>query len=462
MARLATRWLTGAVAGLAATGVMSLVMLLARRVGVLGEPPPRRLTRRLLSPLGPPQGRALDVAASLAHFGYGAAIGSLFALLPARLRTSSGGALFGLGVWAVNYAGFLPKAGLMPRPSRDRPGRPSAMIAAHLVYGVALARFERLLLPNTAALRDKVVVIGGGTRGLGRAIARELLRHGAHVAICGRSPEAVQQTSDWLESLGTPALAEVCDLRLETQAIAFLEKVRRQLGPIDIVIANAASIDVGPIDTFTAGDFDSAMSEIFGTALHTTLAALPEMRARKQGTLVFITSIGGRLGVPHLAAYSAAKFAEVGFAEALQAEVAQDGIRVLTVVPGLMRTGSHLHASFRGQRERELGWFGVSALTPLLSIDADRAARYVVRAIARGDRYLTFTATALLGGWLHDRAPNLWSLLSAFAGRLLPRAPNGESRFTGHEGYDVAKSSDSKFIDFIEARSIPLAERHGQ
>jgi NAD(P)-dependent dehydrogenase (short-subunit alcohol dehydrogenase family) len=452
----------GAVAGLAATGVMSCMMLAAKRVGALGEPPPRRLTRRLLSPLGPPRGRALDVLATLAHFGYGAALGSVFGLLPAPAKTSTSGALFGLGIWAVNYAGWLPRVGWMPQPQHDRPGRPSTMVAAHLAFGAALAGFERRLSPVTSELRDKVVVIGGGTRGLGRAMARELLRHGARVAICGRSPEALEQTRRFLEPFGTPLLAEVCDLRLESQALAFVEKARRALGPIDVVIANAASIDVGPIESFSPADFDAAMSEIFGTATRTALAALPEMRARRQGTLVFITSIGGRLGVPHLAPYTAAKFAEVGFAEALQAEVGKDGVQVLTVVPGLMRTGSHLHASFRGQQERELGWFGAAALAPLVAIDADRAARHVVRAIARGDRHLTFTPLAGLGAWLHDMAPNLWSLLSVLMGALLPRAPHAPNQLNAREGRDIARSSTSRYLHFLDARSTPLAQRHGQ
>jgi NAD(P)-dependent dehydrogenase (short-subunit alcohol dehydrogenase family) len=458
-----SRLLTGALAGLAATGVMSGVMLAAKRLGALGEPPPRRLTRRLLSTLGaPPRGRALDLLGTLAHFGYGAALGSSFALLPVPAKTFASGTLFGLGVWAVNYAGWLPQVGLMPRPERDRPGRPSSMIAAHLAFGAALAAFERRLSPVTSELRDKVVVIGGGTRGLGRAVARELLRRGARVAICGRSPEALEQTRQFLEQHGTSVLAEVCDLRLESQAIAFIEKARRSLGPIDVVIANAATIDVGPIDTFSPADFDSAMSEIFGTATRTALAALPQMRARGQGMLVFITSIGGRLGVPHLAPYTAAKFAEVGFAEALQAEVRKDGVRILTVVPGLMRTGSHLHASFRGQQERELGWFGSAALTPLVTIDADRAARHIVRAIARGDRYLTFTPLAGVGAWLHDMAPNLWSLLAALMGALLPRSPHPTNGVDGREGRDIARSSSSRYLHFLDARSAALAERHGQ
>ncbi len=456
----------GALAGVAATGVMSLVMLAAQRLGALGEPPPRRLTRRLLRPLGPlaPRRRALDAAALAAHFGYGALLGSLYALLPAPARKSSSGALFGLAVWEANYAGWLPKVGLMPRPSHDRPGRPTSMIAAHLVFGLSLAEFERHFFPESAQLRDKVVVIGGGSRGLGRAIARELVQRGARVAICGRSPQSLDETAAWLERSGGPVLAQVCDLRSEDQTRAFLARVERELGPIDVIVANAATIEVGAIETFTPADFDAALREIFGTAVRATLLALPGMRARGHGTLVFITSVGGRLGVPHLASYSAAKFAEVGFAEALGAEVIRDGVRVLTVTPGLMRTGSHLRATFQGDRERELLWFGTAAVTPLLSIDADRAARRVVRALARGDSHLTLTPAARLGVLLHDLAPNVWSFIASLMGRLLPRATTaaGESDHEAREGLEVVASSSSGLLHAMANRSAPLVTRHGQ
>lgn len=147
MAQLMTRLLKGAAGGVAATLVMSVAMLGAKRLGLLGEPPPRRLTRRLLAPLGrfAPKGKALDATALLAHFGFGASMGGLFALLPTRLRGTRGGALFGFTVWLVNYAGWLPRARLMPRPESDRPGRPTTMIAAHLVFGVTLAAVDRRL-----------------------------------------------------------------------------------------------------------------------------------------------------------------------------------------------------------------------------------------------------------------------------------------------------------------------------
>jgi NAD(P)-dependent dehydrogenase (short-subunit alcohol dehydrogenase family) len=152
-----------------------------------------------------------------------------------------------------------------------------------------------------------------------------------------------------------------------------------------------------------------------------------------------------------------------GFAEALEAEVAKDGVSVLTVMPGLMRTGSHIHARFHGAAERELHWFGTSAIAPLISIDADRAARKIVTALARGDRFLTYTPAARLGAWLHDTSPNAWALLSCIVGHFLPNAPR-EAAPGVHEGIEILRrtSSRSALSRFIARRTAPLSLRHNQ
>ncbi|HVJ18344.1 MAG TPA: SDR family oxidoreductase [Polyangiaceae bacterium] len=452
-------------AGVVATGVMSLVMLAGKRLGALGEPPPRRIMRRVTGVLGPlrPRGDALDVASLAAHFGFGASLGLLYGLLPERAQTAAGGSLFGLSVWATNYAGWLPRAELMPEPSRDRSGRPTTMVAAHWAFGNTLTRVYRALhRAQRAPLRGRVAVVCGGSRGLGRALARELLRQGASVAICGRDARSLEGTRAWLERSGGRVFAEVCDLRSELQTLEFFRDVERELGPADIVIANAASILVAPIETLSPADFDVAMREIFATATHAALTALPGMQRRGSGTIAFITSIGGKVGVPHLAPYSAAKFAAVGFAEALRAEVAKDGVRILSVFPGLMRTGSHTHAVFRGHPEHELGWFGAAAIAPLFSISAERAARRVVRALIDGDRRVTLTPAAALATALHDFMPGVWSTMAAIAGRLLPRAPAASLCDEESEGAELLAKSPSPILRAIDARTRQLAPRYGQ
>jgi NAD(P)-dependent dehydrogenase (short-subunit alcohol dehydrogenase family) len=464
MRPLLTRIASGTLAGLVATVAMSMVVEGGRRLGLLGEPPPRRIVRRLLGrhTWRRPRGTALDVSALAAHLGFGASLGAVYGLLPARTHSPLGGLTYGALAWAVNYAGWLPKAELMPRPSRDRLGRPTTMVAAHLVFGRVLAGAFCAFYRPARPLRGKVALVCGGSRGLGRATARELLQAGASVAICARDPEPLEQTRVWLSQFGGRVLAQQCDLRSEFETLELFGAVTNELGPIDIVVVNAATILVAPLETLTPTDFDEAMQEIFGTATRAALTALPGMRARRQGTIVFIASIGARVGVPHLAPYSAAKFAEAGFAEALGAEVAKNGVHVLSVFPGLMRTGSWLHASFRGAPARELRWFGTGAMTPLLSIDADTAAKRIVRAIVARKRRLTFTPAARLAIAAHDWLPGLWSFAIALVARLLPRAPRNVPPLEQRKGAELLARPSSPLLRAIGARSARLGARHGQ
>lgn len=283
-------------------------------------------------------------------------------------------------------------------------------------------------------LRGKVAVVCGASRGLGRAIALELARRGANVAICARSDRELWRTKRDLERYGVRVFAEPCDLRRDADTRAFLGGVVENLGNIDILITNAATITVAPIDTLSARDFEESMKSVFTTALHPSLAVLPSMKERGTGTIAFVTSIGGKIGVPHLSAYSAAKFAAVGYANTLRAEVAQDGVHVMTVVPGLMRTGSHLRAQFRGDPEKEVAWFEASAMTPIMSISASRAARRIVDGLESKANEVVFTLPARIAARTHDLFPGLWAALTAFAARMLPAVP---AQVEDAEGQDV-------------------------
>lgn len=135
----------GTLGGLAGTVVMSVGMLAARRAGLLGEQPPVRLVRTVLPGGHPRKPRANeDVLASLAHVGFGVAGGVAYGLVvPRRLAGKLSGITYGLGVWGVSYQGWMPAIGAMPPADEDRPGRPQAMAAVHVVYGAALGAVVR-------------------------------------------------------------------------------------------------------------------------------------------------------------------------------------------------------------------------------------------------------------------------------------------------------------------------------
>lgn len=141
----------GALAGLVATGAMTMTMWGAERLGMLGEPPPRKITRAALRKVAPGVARdsdALDIASVITHFAFGAGMGALYGILPQHAQRSriARGMLFGSGIWTTSYMGWVPALGIMKPPSEDRPGRPTAMLAAHWVFGTTLsAVFARMV-----------------------------------------------------------------------------------------------------------------------------------------------------------------------------------------------------------------------------------------------------------------------------------------------------------------------------
>jgi NAD(P)-dependent dehydrogenase (short-subunit alcohol dehydrogenase family) len=198
--------------------------------------------------------------------------------------------------------------------------------------------------------------------------------------------------------------------------------VAERWGRIDVVVNVAGTITVGPLETLTREDFEESMRVNFWGTVNVAMAALPRMRAQGRGRIVNVSSIGGRVAVPHLLAYDASKFAVGGFSEGLAAEAARWGIRVTTVYPGLMRTGSPRHALFKGRHRAEYAWFSVAAGIPGLSMPVTRAAQRIVDAAHRGAPWVMLTLPAHVAATLHDLAPGPTIRLLALANRLLPPA----------------------------------------
>jgi NAD(P)-dependent dehydrogenase (short-subunit alcohol dehydrogenase family) len=248
--------------------------------------------------------------------------------------------------------------------------------AAGVIFAAAklAGRRERL------NLWGKVVLITG-SRGLGLALAQELGRQGARIALCARDTEELRRACDMLGRELIEAAPFPADITNEAAIEPLVESVVRRFGRIDILVNNAGAITIGPLDSFTREDFEYAMNLMFWAGVNLSFAVLPHMRERRAGTIVNITSVGGRVSIPHLLPYSCAKFAFVGFSTGLATEVHSEGVRVLTVVPGLMRTGSYLNVAFKGHSQREFAWFALSGNLPGLSVAAGYAAKKIRRAI---------------------------------------------------------------------------------
>jgi len=301
-----------------------------------------------------------------------------------------------------------------------RASKRSLLIAA----GVSLWAARKLRSRNYS-LQGRTVLITGGSRGLGLALARQMADEGARLAICGRDPESLERARASLAKLGAEVMAVPADVTDPASVQELIEAVSRRLGPIDVLINNAGIIEVGPAATMSVADYEEAMATNFWGMVYPTLALLPEMRARRSGRIVNITSIGGKLGIPHLLPYSASKFAAVGFSQGLRAEVAADGIKVVTVCPGLMRTGSPRNAIFRGRHRSEYAWFSISDALPGLSISAEKAARRIAAACRRGDAEVLFPIPARVASVVNAVAPGLTASVLAAVHRLLPGAEGG-------------------------------------
>ena len=180
----------------------------------------------------------------------------------------------------------------------------------------------------------------------------------------------------------------------------------------------------------TLEGFEHAMQVMFWGTVYPAMALLPQFCSRGSGRIVNITSIGGKVAVPHLLPYTCAKFATVGFSEGLRAELAGKGVKVVTIAPGLMRTGSFLNAWFKGDQERESTWFGLSSSMPGLSMSADRAARQIVAATARGDAEKILSTPANILARFHGLFPGATADILGVVDRLiLPRGgPSGARR----------------------------------
>lgn len=288
-------------------------------------------------------------------------------------------------------------------------------------------------------LTGRVALVTGASRGLGFLLARELAREGCRVAICARDAAELDRARAALVAEGATVLAVPCDVADREQVEALVARVVAELGALDVLVTNAGIIQAGPLEAMRVEDFADALGSMFWGVVHPVLAGLPHLEAAR-GRVVTITSLAGKVPAPHLLPYICAKHAAVAFSEGLTAEVASRGVRVTTVVPGLMRTGSPLNAFFKGQAEREYTWFTLADSVPGLSMDAERAARRIVAAMRHGRVEVVLTLPAKVATRVHGVAPATTVRVLSLVDRLLPDA--GGSALTGPDGARARRGAE--------------------
>lgn len=297
------------------------------------------------------------------------------------------------------------------------------LATAAAATGYALRRARRY------RLRGRTALVTGGSRGLGLLLARELGARGCRVAVCARDGDELRRAATDLRTLGVETHPITCDLRDRDQVRDMVAEAVDRFGGLDVVVNNAGTIHSAPLDSLGEAEFDEAMRIMFWAPLWVFQEARPHLRG---GVLVNITSVGGKISPPHLLPYACAKFAQVGLSEGLDAALTRDGTRVLTVVPGLMRTGSPRRAHYAGRPALEYAWFSLLAGAPLVSMNAARAARRIVDAVQDGRHHLTLTPMARAATAVHGVAPGLTQAVLRTMNRVLP-GPGDEGPTTGLE-----------------------------
>ncbi|MEU4250322.1 oxidoreductase [Amycolatopsis sp. NPDC026612] len=234
----------------------------------------------------------------------------------------------------------------------------------------------------------RVWLITGCSAGFGREIALAALAAGDRVLATARRPETLAGLQDRGGDRVRIAALDVTDAgQIDTAVKTALE----EFGRIDVVVNNAGHGSVGAVEEFTMDELRTLMDVMFFGAVAVTKAVLPHLRAQGSGTVVQISSMGGQLSMPGFGAYCAAKFALEGLSEALAAEVAPFGVRVLIVEPGAFRTefgGGRMH------RSRTIDAYAVSTAGTREAVetmdgtqpgDPAKAAAAIVRAVGSED-----------------------------------------------------------------------------
>lgn len=242
---------------------------------------------------------------------------------------------------------------------------------------------------------DNIVVITGGSSGIGRGLALALLRAGARVTIVGNQPARLEDALQEMKAVSTAVTALQCDVSDLPQV---RELVARQtdVGPPDILINNAGFATYTPVEQASSEEIENLIAVNLLGAMYVTREFLPSMIARGHGRIVNISSVAGKLIITPNATYCAAKHGLVAWSEALSAEVHRFGIAVQVVCPGRVETPFFDHPSFAARPASRLGGFTV----PL-----ERVTRATMDALS-SDRFLTYVPRWFcLATWMNGLAP---------------------------------------------------------
>ena len=250
-----------------------------------------------------------------------------------------------------------------------------------------------------------------------------------------------------------------CDVRDPASAVRAADDVLAVFPQIDILANVAGIIDVAPYDHLTPEDYRDSLDTHFWGPMNMIRAVVGRMSPGSR--IINISSIGGLVSVPHLLPYSVGKFALTGYSEGLHPELARRGIHVTTVCPGLMRTGSHVRARFKGRHRQEFAWFAASSGSPLASISARKAARKIVQACRMARPFLILTPQARALQLMHALAPNSTAHAMRLATQLLPE-PADEADAEADRTREGWESTSEAAPSILTRRADRAIERNNE
>ena len=309
------------------------------------------------------------------------------------------------------------------------PAKKGISLASKLafIFGGAMIGLRLLRSRQAVDFKGRVVVISGGSRGLGLCIAREFAKEGAQLALLARDEDELKTAQQQLEAMGANVLTVVADVTDPHDDVAAIKRVIERFGSVDVLINNAGIIQVGPLEHMLDSDFKAAIDLHIWAPLRLSRAALPYLKRSGQGRIVNIASSGGLIAMPHMAPYAVSKFGMVGLSDAMRNELAKDKVKVTTVCPGPIRTGSHVAAKFKGQQAKEYKMFKTAAIIPGGSVNAVSAARMILDAARYGDPQLAFPLPIFWGSILYRLFPNVAGEVLGYVSRFLPGPTEGDA-----------------------------------
>jgi dehydrogenase/reductase SDR family protein 7B len=244
-------------------------------------------------------------------------------------------------------------------------------------------------------MKDKVIIITGGSSGIGRALAKKFGREGSKLVITGRRKEQLEDVANDLRQHNVQVVTVVADASIEADCANVVETAIREYGRIDVLVNNAGISMRALFEDVQLEVFRKIMDVNFYGLVNTTRYALPHI-LRSKGSIVGISSVNGRRATPARSAYSASKFAMIGFLESLRSEMLDRGVHVLTACPGFTASNIRRAALMANGKP-----YGGPTRDESYMMSAEEVADHIYTAVVKRKRDILLTLQGKLAVWLN-------------------------------------------------------------